>query len=303
MSLMSSVVAGLSQWAGGVKALNWPRPLPVKQFPIHTTTTNFFFPDILAADGSGWLVTGTGTTLSRYGPTGTLIYTLAPSEINALATSFIGVCPDYATGRLYVACDNGSTTLYFGFTTLATKAITQRGTGVTTTLANRFSFMDKVGSDFALIASNANNTAPVTESAIITESTGAISAATAFRLGGVSVVAGNGSLLNGSFYVSRDRSMVMDIGMNSNTVATHLSMRVQRGGGFGSLPLSATNYGAVLPAVVSNTRVGAIANGDSVVSLVMTADAFGVSTLPRNYSRTDFDAFLNRVADNMGLPT
>lgn len=296
--IIASVLAALNQYNGGAKPLAWPKPASVKSYPtVGVTNQNdtSSVPDLAAADGTIWQITS--SQIQRVGPTGTVIYTIVPSvDVNASATQFVGFCVDYAAGRLYMLADNGGTTQWLAYTTLAAKAMTVRAS-TTNTMANRPAFIERVsGGDFFVASSNANQTTPLMEFAAITEASGAISAASPLRTGGVNPMAGIAGM--GGVYITQDRSIVMDFRCDSSTLPVF--MRLNRGGGYGPLSLGATNYG-FLPAS-GGTSMGAVVNGDFVTLLGMTAIGLRWWFMPRHFLRSDFDAFLQRACDFAGLP-
>lgn len=302
MGLFDSVSNALSLFYGGVKPLVWPKPLGIKCYPGGNGSGNAgFIPDLNSADGAGWSLGNLGATLVRIGATGSTVYTVTPAaDINAAATQINAVFVDYANSKIYMLASNGGTNLYLAYSTLAAKAMTVRAMTTNPFTGNSVGFaLNRSGSDFIVYADTGTIGAPAMQSATLTESTGAIAAASAFRLGGVAV---GGYVTHNpcGFYVSADASIVMTIrasGANQQPL-----MLLQRGGSFANLPLSVTNY----PLVFSYTGVGsyahgAIINGDAVTLASGINLSENIINFPRHYSRSDFDAFLNRACDYAGI--
>lgn len=299
MSLFDSVFNAINQFHSGVKPLVWPKPLGIKCYPGGAVGNHAFIPDLNSADGAGWSLGNAGATLIRIGATGSTVYTVTPNaDINAAATQINAVFVDYANSKIYMLASNGGANLYLAYSTLAAKAMTVRSVTTNPFTGNSVVFaLNRSGSDFIVYADTGTVAAPAMQSATLTESTGAIAAASAFRLGSVAV-GGFSAPSPAGFYVSADASIVMSIRWGGSNGSP--AMNLMRGGSFAHIPLAATNY----PVPVTYSSVGthgAVINGDAV-SLASAANANEfIINFPRHYSRSDFDAFLNRACDYAGL--
>ncbi|MCA3694245.1 hypothetical protein [Aquidulcibacter sp.] len=310
MSILSSALAALSLWTGGVRPLNWPKPMPVKCASPAPPVASF--PDLLNNDGSYFLYNATTLSLLRYNSANTLVWTLAPTELNASCTGILAVFPDYANSRIYVFGTNGGTTTYFGFTTITAKSYTHRGTSTIT--ASGPYFMDRRSDgNFQVYGVNNGNMVQQT----LTESTGAIGAQTPFTLGGMATnILQNVSLFaNGalSFYMTADATALFSLTAYPSHVTTsayhsggEIVLNICRGGNRRAIGISATNLGGLTGLMESSTTagfaLGAQPNGPQV-SLVSGGLISGsITPIPRDFDRAEFDAFIYRCADMMGLP-
>jgi hypothetical protein len=292
MSILGSVLAALNQFYGA-KPLAWPKPVANREYPIQVP----FIPDLVAADGSGWGVNSSYNTWTRYGPTGTAVYTVSIADINAGATIIAAVYPDYITGRLYFYATGGGNA-WLAFTPFASKAMTVRA-ATTPTTASASVYLEKVGADFTIWSTNTNVAAPAMDSATITESTGAMGASSPFRLNGVNVLAAPAfAFYPPGFYITADRKIVASIYI---VAGASLAIQLSRGGGFRVVSFAATNFGSTFNSASPSHTAGAVVNGDQV-TILHSFTTGGTTMFPRHYNRAEFDAFLNRACDFAGLP-
>ncbi|MCA3067476.1 MAG: hypothetical protein ING73_11215 [Rhodocyclaceae bacterium] len=282
MSLISAGLSALSQWYGGVKPLVWPTARPYKQNAV-VSAYSLFMPDTVTNDGSVFRLQN--GTVTRIGATGATVYTVNPTDIDASAGEISGMAIDSANSRLYMLASWGGTNQRLAFTPLATKSITAR-TAQAVTHGSRVCFIRAAnGVDFLNYTGSGTSIASVHT---ITESTGAISAATAFTLGGVTPRISNVGA-NRHAYVTQDAQIAMQ------TDGAYFMLN--RGGGFSYLPMQTTNYG--YGPDLSNTQ-GCMTSGDGLVT--MFGDGGGEKLFPKTYVRAEFDAFLHRLCDFAGLP-
>jgi hypothetical protein len=240
MSIISASLAALSQWNSGIKPPLAPRPYPCKFFREQSLLT---IPDTATNDGSVFrFLPG---SITRFGPTGATIYSIAPSELDASATEFLGMAVDTANSRLYMLVQWGDANIRLGWTTLAAKSITTRAAQAVALIGaaydQRMAFLRAAnGVDFVLYM-HVNSTTPETQVHTITESTGAITAGAPFLLGGVAprVAAVGSQRLS---YVTADQTIVMQIASEA--------IWMNRGGSWTPFPITAAGL-----SVNNNTSV------------------------------------------------
>jgi hypothetical protein len=290
MSLISAALAALSQWNSGIKPPLAPRPYPCKFYSTESVGSLLHVPDTATNDGSVFRFQG--GIITRIGPTGTTIYTIEPTEIDASATETLAFAIDSVNNRLYVLVQWGAANIRLAFTPLASKSLTMRAAQTVTLLGGVGSrlCMNRApnGVDFVLFM-HASSPPQATQVHTITESTGAITAASAFTLGGVAPRINTvGGQRHG--YVTLDQTMMIQI------VSSAIWMN--RGGGWAIFPWAAAGLGYSND---TGSTQGFMTTGDGIISTY--GDGGGGEWLfPKTYVRAEFDAWLQRAADFMGLP-
>lgn len=287
MSLISAALAALSQWNSGIKPPLAPKPYPARWNHVAAVGSQNLIPDTATNDGSTFqLKTG---TVTRYSPTGAVVYTVAPTDIDASATDILGIAIDTANQRLYMLAAWGGTNVRLAYTALAAKSLTIRTGQAVTLNATRTCFIRAAnGVDFLLYTSQ--TAAPQTTWVhTITEATGAITAAATFRLSGVDPrISATGQ--NRGAYVTADQTMVIQIVSGA--------IWLNRGGGFGVMPWASAGIGTF---EINGATQGFLTSGDGLIST--WGDGSTTEFLfPKTFIRAEFDGFLQRAADFMGLP-
>lgn len=289
--------------------LNWPSPAKPKQNANAGLSTAIqasaatFIPDTNAADGSGWVLnfTSAGGTVSvvRLTATGATSWSITTNvDVNAAAVQLLAFLVDYTDSKIYMLFSGASGNApYFVANPLTTKSPTVTGLTTTFTGGIQAPFLDRPGGqgsgNLRIFSQNWQGATPYTstlEQRDISTAGVLQGSTTTLTLGGnnpqVGVV---------PTYVSQAGTTVSIVTFYTSNVGY---ASVSRNGGFGQLPLASTNR----PLVLAGGGVMPIVNGTNITLLLNASSAVVPFTVPRTYARSDWDAFMNTIADAAGCP-
>ena len=287
---MGNLVRGIS----ATSIVSWPASVKTKMISPDASNLNLaYVPDLNSADGSVWKFTTAGVT--RISATGATIFTVAAADVNAAATTLLGFSIDYTDAKIYMIWAGATPNApWFATNPLTSKLVASVALTTTFTTGVLTVFLDRPGGQGTgnLRIYNLNTAHEYRD----ISTTGVLQGTTtAIAFGGVNLPLLQTAGFANSYFTAAGTvycNVMTDLQGATNGLN---QFRVARNGSYGVFSSARTSN-----PFLSGLPINAIINGSSVTLFGTDTLANSPTPIPRTFARSDWDVFLNAVADSAG---